>query len=96
MLSIERDTVGRHDFLYTPCSQDTFALIYKLDPHPSCFGNLCSGLAPFGIAPDRIPTTFNIFMNVELTAEGARGFCRHDREPATSSTCARGWIWSSA
>jgi len=71
MLSIERDTVGHHDFLYTPCSQDTFALIYKRsDPHPSCFGNLCSGLAPYGIAPDRIPTTFNIFMNVELTAEG--------------------------
>jgi len=71
MLTIERDTVGRHDFLYTPCSAETFSLIYKHDgPHPSCFDNLCRALAPFGIAPDRIPTTFNIFMNVEMSADG--------------------------
>src|SRR4051812_44204267 len=71
MLTIVRDTVGRHDFLYTPCSQETFTLIYKHDgPHPSCFGNLSRSLAPFGITPDRIPTTFNVFMNVEMDAEG--------------------------
>jgi uncharacterized protein len=71
MLTIVRDTVGRHDFLYTPCSAETFALIYKHDgPHPSCFDNLSRGLAPFGITPDRIPTTFNIFMNVEMDADG--------------------------
>jgi uncharacterized protein YcgI (DUF1989 family) len=71
MLTIVRDTVGRHDFLYTPCSDETFTLIYKHDgAHPSCFGNLSRGLAAFGIPPDRIPTTFNIFMNVELSADG--------------------------
>ena len=71
MLAIEHDSVGRHDFLYTPCSAETFSLIYEHDgPHPSCFDNLCRALSPFGIAPDRIPTTFNIFMNVELSADG--------------------------
>ena len=71
MLTIVADTVGRHDFLYTPCSQETFAIIYKnAAPHPSCFDNLSRSLAPFGIVPDRIPTTFNIFMNVELAADG--------------------------
>jgi uncharacterized protein YcgI (DUF1989 family) len=71
MLTIVKDTVGRHDFLYTPCSPETFTLIYKHDgPHPSCFENLSRGLAPFGIPPDRIPTTFNVFMNVEMDAEG--------------------------
>jgi uncharacterized protein len=40
-------------------------------PHPSCFANLAEHLAPFGIAPDAIPTTFNIFMNVEIDAAGA-------------------------
>jgi uncharacterized protein YcgI (DUF1989 family) len=37
--------------------------------HPSCFENLFTHLKPFGIAPDAIPTTFNIFMNVEVDAK---------------------------
>src|SRR5436309_54069 len=65
MLTIIADDVGRHDFLLTPCSPETFQIIYKNNaPHPSCFANLASSLAPFAIAPDTIPTTFNIFMNV--------------------------------
>jgi uncharacterized protein YcgI (DUF1989 family) len=71
MLRILRDTVGQHDFLYTPCSRETFALIYNhTGSHPSCFENLSRSLEPFGIAPDRIPTTFNIFMNVAMAADG--------------------------
>lgn len=67
MLTITEDTCGRHDFLLTPCSQQTFDLLYpdlRGAPHPSCFDNLCGGLAPFGIGPDQISTTLNIFMNV--------------------------------
>jgi len=71
MFSILQDDVGRHDFLLTPCSTETFRIIYKNDaPHPSCFENLRSSLAQFGIEPDMIPTTFNIFMNVEVSATG--------------------------
>lgn len=71
MLTIVEDDVGRHDFLLTPCSPETFQIIYKNDaPHPSCFANLASSLAPFGIASDSIPTTFNIFMNVEVDSKG--------------------------
>jgi len=72
MLTITADTVGRHDFLYTPCSAEMFSILYNAPGHhPSCFENLCRSLGGFGIAPDQIPTTFNIFMNVALTAEGA-------------------------
>jgi uncharacterized protein YcgI (DUF1989 family) len=71
MLTIVADDVGRHDFLLTPCSPETFQIIYKSDtPHPSCFRNLATHLAAFGISPDAIPTTFNIFMNVEVAASG--------------------------
>ena len=71
MLTIIEDDVGRHDFLLTPCSPETFQIIYKSNaPHPSCFANLATNLAPFGIAPDSIPTTFNIFMNVEIDGKG--------------------------
>jgi uncharacterized protein YcgI (DUF1989 family) len=71
MLTIAEDDVGRHDFLLTPCSPETFQIIYKKHAaHPSCFANLATHLAAFGIAPDSIPTTFNIFMNVEIDANG--------------------------
>jgi uncharacterized protein len=71
MLTIEEDTVGRHDFLYTPCSAETFSIIYKVRTHhPSCFDNLVTALTPYRIAGDRIPTTFNIFMNVTVAPDG--------------------------
>ena len=71
MMTIVADDVGRHDFLLTPCSPETFEIIYKKrDYHPSCFENLSKHLATFGIAPDSIPTTFNIFMSVEIGADG--------------------------
>ena len=67
MLRIVEDTVGRHDFLLTPCSKDTFRIIYgDENPHQGCFGNLAEALAPYGITADQIPTAFNVFMNVSV------------------------------
>jgi len=72
MLRIVEDTVGRHDFLLTPCSKDTFRIIYGDEhPHRGCFGNLAEALKPFGIDEDQIPTAFNVFMNV--TVDGGSG-----------------------
>ena len=71
MWTVLEDTVGRHDFLLTPCSPETFSIIYKTTGHhPSCFENLVKGLAPFGIVPDAIPTTLNVFMNVVVLPSG--------------------------
>jgi uncharacterized protein YcgI (DUF1989 family) len=72
MLTIVEDTVGRHDFLLTPCSYDTFHHFYPdLPPHRGCFGNLAEALAPFGVTEDMIPVAFNCFMNVPV--DGATG-----------------------
>ena len=77
MLTIVEDDVGRHDFLLTPCSKDTFRIIYgDIDPHRGCFGNLAAALAPYGVAEDAIPTAFNCFMNVPV--DGATGELRVD------------------
>ena len=70
MLTIEEDSVGRHDFLLTPCSADTFRIIYgHARPHRGCFGNLVEALEPFQIGPDQIPTAFNVFMNVAVDGD---------------------------
>ncbi len=69
MLTILEDHAPHHDFLLTPCSFDTFRHFYPDKPlHRGCFGNLAEALAPYGLAPDAIPTAFNIFMNVNVDA----------------------------
>ena len=71
MFTIVADTVGRHDFLLTPCSQEMLEILYRVDGHhPSCFENLYTAFAPYGIEPARISTTFNIFMNVTVAPDG--------------------------
>jgi uncharacterized protein YcgI (DUF1989 family) len=73
MLTITEDTCGVHDFLLTPCSPEMYALLYGLPDdheHPSCLTNLALHLGPFGMTRDRVPTTFNIFMNVPVQADG--------------------------
>jgi uncharacterized protein YcgI (DUF1989 family) len=70
MFDIVEDTVGKHDFLLTPCSAEMFRIIYgHTEPHRGCFGNLCEALKKYGIEPDNIPVCFNIFMNVAVDGE---------------------------
>ena len=71
MFTILEDKVGRHDFLLAPCSPEMFRILYGYEGHhPSCFENLATSLVQFGIAADAIPTTFNIFMNVDVAPSG--------------------------
>ena len=71
MLAIIDDSVGRHDFLLTPCSEATFRHFYPEHPvHRGCFGNLAEALEPHGVEPDMIPCAFNLFMNVPVAGDG--------------------------
>ena len=72
MFTILADDVGRHDFLLTPCSQEMFEILYEhRGHHPSCFENLRKAFEPYGIRPEQISTTFNIFMRVDVAPDGA-------------------------
>ena len=72
MLTIIADPVGKHDFLFAPCSREMFHLTYGIDdPHPNCQDNLADCLEPFGITTSQIFTAFNIFMNTSIAANGA-------------------------
>lgn len=71
MMQILKDTNGRNDFLLAPCSPETFEIMYDHSGyHPSCFENLYTSLSPYGIAPDDVPTAFNVFMNVQFAPDG--------------------------
>jgi uncharacterized protein YcgI (DUF1989 family) len=72
MFTIVSDTVARHDFLFSPCSQEMFQILYKhKGHHPSCFENLHTAMRDFGVEAHDISTTFNIFMNVRVDGRGA-------------------------
>lgn len=71
MAKIIEDKVGRHDFLLTPCSKDTFSIIYgDKHPHHGCEGNLLMAFHEMGIMHKALPTTFNLFMNVVIDTQG--------------------------
>ncbi len=71
MFTILEDSVGLHDFLLTPCSQEMFEILYKHKGyHPSCFENLVNSFQAHGISGFQISTTFNIFMNVTVDPQG--------------------------
>lgn len=73
MFEIVEDKVGRHDFLLTPCSADTFRIIYgHTSPHRGCLGNLAAVLQDYDIDVDDIPICFNIFMNVAVDGQSGK------------------------
>lgn len=70
---VVEDSVGVHDLTLTPCSQDTFDLLYpefEGAPHPSCFANTAGALTAYGVDPDSIGVTLNVFMDVWTDARG--------------------------
>ena len=72
MLTIIDDPVGKHDFLFAPCSREMFRLTYGIaDPHPNCLDNLAASLAPYDINASQIFSVFNIFMNTAISANGS-------------------------
>jgi uncharacterized protein YcgI (DUF1989 family) len=71
MLTIVADEVGRHDFLYAPCSLEMYRMQYGVTGyHPNCHDNLRAALRGLGIEPDPLPNAFNLFMNVDVAADG--------------------------
>jgi uncharacterized protein YcgI (DUF1989 family) len=75
LLTIVADDVGRHDFLYAPCSIEMYRKQYGVTgDHPNCHDNLCAALRKHGIDPAPMTIAFNFFMNVEIQSDGRLTF----------------------
>ncbi|MGH7006135.1 MAG: DUF1989 domain-containing protein [Alphaproteobacteria bacterium] len=71
MLTVIEDTVKSHfGNCAGRCSTKLLAIRDKRENVRSCQENLTEALAPFGIAGDDIGDVFNVFMNVDFTADG--------------------------
>ena len=70
MLTIVRDDVGKHDFLYAACSPESYSIQYGITGHSNCLTNIANSLAHLGVKPHLVPTPFNFFMNAHVGEDG--------------------------
>jgi uncharacterized protein YcgI (DUF1989 family) len=69
LAAVVADTVGVHDMLLAPCSEQMFARRGE-HGHRSCHANLSAALEPFGVSPDAVTATLNVFMDVPVDRHG--------------------------
>ena len=75
MLTIVADDVGRHDFLYASCSLEMYRKQYAVTGyHPNCHDNLIAALRELDVEAAPLPTAFNLFMAVNVAADGSLAF----------------------
>lgn len=72
MLTVLEDTVRNHwGNMGGRCSKRLYERRDGDRSHRSCQENLAEALAPFGVSGDDIVDIFNVFMNVEVRADGS-------------------------
>ena len=71
LATIIAEDVGRHDFLYTPCSQEMYEIQYgAVAPHPNCYNNLTGALAAHGVPVSTVTVALNVFMFASVADDG--------------------------
>ena len=78
MFTILFDTEEHNYFFNTPCSEELFEILCGCSRHHfSCFENLIMSSEVDGVTAPQIHTTCNIFMEVNVDADGALQFVVH-------------------
>ena len=70
MLSVVKDTSpGTHDFLMSACDPRRYELLGHDGYHKSCAENLCKAMDDAGVTAHELPSPFNTFQNVTVSAD---------------------------
>jgi uncharacterized protein len=70
MYTILRDTCGTNDVLYPRCSALLFDLHFGLAPHTNCHDIQAEAQREYGLTPDDVHDSFNMFMNTGIDPDG--------------------------
>jgi hypothetical protein len=70
MLTVEADTVGRHDLLLPAFDMGYFDDAYGAPGHDNCRASLALALQDLGIAYERLPEPITFFGNVSIRQRG--------------------------
>ena len=63
MLTIIRDTVGTNDVLYPRCTGFLYEYQYGFEQHTNCHDILAESIREYGLTPDDVHDSFNIWMH---------------------------------
>ena len=81
MAYILRDTVGRNDVMFPRCSANLYESIYGLPVHTNCHDIQSEAQREYGLTPDDVHDSFNLFMSTGVTPEGMPYITRQDSKP---------------
>jgi hypothetical protein len=81
MLYILEDTVGRNDVLFPRCSAYLYESAYGYDVHTNCQDIQAEAQREYGLTPDDVHDSFNLFMCTEVDSDGAATITRQDSKP---------------
>ena len=81
MLYILDDTFGRNDVLFPRCSAYVYESAYGFDVHTNCHDIQAEAQREYGLTPDDVHDSFNLFMCTEVTLDGHATMTRQDTKP---------------
>ena len=78
LLYILEDTVGRNDVLFPRCSAYVYESAYGFDAHTNCHDIQAEAQREYGLTPDDVHDSFNLFMCTEVTLDGRATITRQE------------------
>lgn len=81
MFYILADTVGRNDVLFPRCSAYVYESTYGFRSHTNCHDIQAEAQREYGLTPDDVHDSFNLFMFTEVQAGGKVLISRQDSRP---------------
>lgn len=70
LLYIMEDTYGRNDVLFPRCSSYLYEAAYGFDAHTNCHDIQAEAQREYGLTPDDVHDSFNLFMCTEVALDG--------------------------
>ena len=81
LLYILDDTYGRNDVLFPRCSAYVYESAYGFDAHTNCHDIQAEAQREYGLTPDDVHDSFNLFMSTEVTLDGRATITRQETKP---------------
>src|SRR5260370_39734496 len=81
MLYILDDTYGRNDVLFPRCSAYVYEASYGFSVHTNCHDIQAEAQREYGLTPDDVHDSFNLFMCTEVTLDGHATMTRQSTKP---------------
>ena len=81
MMFILEDTVRCNDVMFPRCSANLYESVYGLAVHTNCHDIQAEAQREFGLTPDDVHDSFNLFMSTGVREDGGLFVRRQDSKP---------------